>query len=397
LHRETYAKIRNYFAVRFSMGSSSSTESPVTDQSTQSPAPAPNRLLQHQSPKAARPNAQSLRSIGKPDLKPLGGNQHARQLFNEMLGRESKMANDWVVMYHSYTSSALVYEVQAAIASVLFGFGAEYGSLPRLLKAPFSNLPDARAVIKAFPSWPERDCCTEFKNVGICCSTSLVSHDPEATPTKVFLNGYAASTVDIGVLEKLLGDCGLHAFLQPQAVPKLAEDIMGLADKYGLPQASGRGLAGHLLQIFVHRTHVDKLAYASHPYGHPDGKRRPLSKHLAGPGPISGQTRLIVNPSACMRASAVRMYVCSADETFHHNRPAFHRELFHFLQPIIGSPKVRERAAQGIYGGQLPFWWRDLEGERQAARRSKSTVVESGEPTGVQWLSALSLSGSIAI
>merc|ERR1712178_264723 len=95
-----------------------------------------------------------------------------------------------------------------AIAKVLFRFGSEYGSLPRLLKAPFANLPDAKAVIKAFPSWPEKDCCDAFKSVGICCSTSLLSKDPEATPTEVFLQGYSASTVTIAVVEKLLQDCG---------------------------------------------------------------------------------------------------------------------------------------------------------------------------------------------
>jgi len=319
-------------------------------------------------------NAQSLRGVDRPDFSPLGHDRHALRLFEEMLTRESKMADKWVVMYHSYTSSALVYEVQAALAGVLFNFGAQYGSLPRLLKEPFTSLPDAKAVIKAFPSWPQRDCSPEFKSVGICCSTSLVSHDPEATPTEVFLGGYAASTVSISVLEKLIQDCGLRRWCDSQAVSRLARDIMSLAAKHGLPQARGQGRQGHLLQIFVHRDHVDKWAYASHPYGHPDGKRRPLSKHLLGPGPIRGQTRLIVNPSVFMRASVARMYVCSADETFHQNRSAFHDELSMLLQPILGSPQVRQLAAQGIYAGELPSWWRDLEAERKTTG-CQSTIV----------------------
>jgi len=239
----------------------------------------------------------------------MGGDPHALCVFQEMLSRESKMAKDWVVMYHSYTSSALVYEVQAAIAKVLFNFGAEYGSLPRLLKRPFLELSDAKSVVKALVKRElHDDCCKEFKDVGICCSTSLVSHDPEATPTEVFLNGYAASTVGISVLEELLRSCGAASWFTYQAVPKLAQDIMRLAAKHGLPQARGQGRPGHLLQIFVHRDHVDKWAYASHPYGFPNGARRPLSKHLLGPGPIYGQTRLVANPSACMRASVVRFY-----------------------------------------------------------------------------------------
>jgi len=312
--------------------------------------------------------AQSMRGLNVPLqhlLSPLQSNQHALARFQEMLTREEKMASDWVVMYHSYTSSALVYEVQAAIANVLFRFGSKYGPLPRLLKAPFADLPDARAVIKAFPSWWERDCCDAFKRVGICCSTSLLSKDPEATPTEVFLQGYSASTVTIAVVEKLLQDCGANAwtFFAGCTVKSLAADILAAAAKYELPQAlpsTSERLRGHLLQIFVHRNHVDKWAYASHPYGYPDGKRRPLGKHLSGPGPTAGQTRLIVNPSAFMRASAARFYVCSADETFHANRSVFQEELSKLLGPILGTPQARERAARGVYAGELPSWWTDL-------------------------------------
>merc|ERR1719162_73988 len=102
-----------------------------------------------------------------------------------------------------------------------------------------------------------------------------------------------------------------------------------------------------MLQIFVRRTCVDKWAYASLPMGIPDIGRQPLSKHLAGTGPICGQARLTVNPSAFMRASSVRLYTSSADERFHRNRQAFHQELERLLSPILGSQEVRERAAAG--------------------------------------------------
>merc|ERR1739844_316988 len=102
----------------------------------------------------------------------------------------------------------MIYEVQAAIAKVLFKFGARHGVLPRLLKKPFEKIPDAAAMLAAFPTWPDQDHNPAFKSVGICCSTSLVSRDPEATPTEVFLSGYGASMVNISVVEKLLADCG---------------------------------------------------------------------------------------------------------------------------------------------------------------------------------------------
>jgi len=317
--------------------------------------------------------AQSCRGIGRPDLSPLGGHVHSLRVFRELLARERALSGEWVAFYHSYNSPALVYEVQAAIAGVLFNFSARHGALPRLLKAPFAHIPDADAMLKAFPTWPDQDHNTAFKRVGICVTTSLVSIDPEATPTQVFLSGYAASSVSIKVLETLLQDCG--AGLGGCNVKALAQKVMGLAKKHGLPQAnSASSLGGHMLQIFVRRSCVDKWAYASHPMGVPDNTRQPLSKHLAGPGPICGQARLTVNPSAFMRASSVRLYTSSADEIFHGNRRAFQEELCTLLSPILGCPEVRERAAAGIYGGTLPSWWRDLREEKEAEVSSPTSA-----------------------
>jgi len=82
---------------------------------------------------------------------------------------------------------------------------------------------------------------------------------------------------------------------------------------------------------------------------------------------------LVVNPSAFMRARSVRLYACSADETFHRNRPKFQDALFDALSPILGSADVRQSAAKGIYGGRLPAWWKDLEAEKEQAAVRTST------------------------
>merc|ERR1712070_279227 len=108
---------------------------------------------------------------------------------------------------------------------ILFRFGAKHASLPRLLKKPFEKMPDADAMLKAFPTWPDQDHNPAFKATGICVTTSLVSLDPEATPTQVFLSGYAASSVSIKVLEKLLSDCGA-GLRRKSDVPYLAQKVM---------------------------------------------------------------------------------------------------------------------------------------------------------------------------
>merc|ERR1719323_2429761 len=112
--------------------------------------------------------------------------------------------------------------------------------------------------------------------------------------------------------------------------------------------------------------------------GVPDKTRTPLSKALTGAGVIVGQARVVANPSAFMRASKVRLYAASADERFHRNRPAFQQELVDLLDPILGSPKVREEAAKGIYGGKLPSWWKDVTTE--AASTDNAAVPASSAP-----------------
>merc|ERR1712217_673236 len=118
-------------------------------------------------------------------------------------------------------------------------------------------------------------------------------------------------------------------------------------------------------------------AYASLPFGVLDKSRQPLSKSLAKDGVICGQARLVVNPSAFMRARSVRLYACSADPKFHWNRRKFQDALFDALSPILGSADVRQSAAKGIYGGRLPTWWKDLKTEEDEAAAGTSSVGEA--------------------
>merc|ERR1712032_339980 len=111
---------------------------------------------------------------------------------------------------------------------------------------------------------------------------SILSPDPEATPSKYFLKGYEVSKVTVAMVEKVLLQCGLKEEKSVN-VNALANQVIDLGKKFHMPQATGSGRQGHYLQIFIHRDQVDKWAYASLPYGVPDPKRTPLSEHMAGP------------------------------------------------------------------------------------------------------------------
>jgi len=323
---------------------------------------------------------QSLRGAGKGKAKPDYGpivqkDKHGRKCFDEMLANEKTFCGEWAVFYHSYSAAALMYEVQAAVAACLFRFKSDYATLPRLLWKPFNDIPDAKAMLKEFPTWPDRDHNPRFRAVGLCGTSSLLAHDSEAPPKSVFLMGYSVGPLT-GILERLLAACGVPK----KQVNALAKKMIKLAEKYGL-DARGHGgkmcksgRAGHLLQIFVRRELIDKYVYPAFPYGVPDNKRNPLGEYLSRGGQKSGQVRITVNPDVFLRASCVRMFVYSADPTFHANRCKFQAKLRDLLDDILDSDNSRAKAAKGIFGGKLPSWW-SSEDQTDASKMSKKRYL----------------------
>lgn len=328
--------------------------------------------------KQAGLGAQSKRGWKKLSFGPaVSANKHATHCFEKMLENEQRNCGEWATFYHSYNHAALIYEVQAAIASVLFRFKSSYAPLPRLMRGCFSEIPDAPSMMAEFPSWPDQDHNWRFKCVGICATTSLLAADPEAPPTTVFLHGYAVGALSLALIEGLLTDCGVAA----DRAKKLTRQIVDLAEKYGLHvgafggKASKSGLSGHLLQIFMKRHLVDKYAYASLPMGVPDGSRHPIGKHLmtSGKPHICGQVRIVVHPSAFLQANKVRMYVYSADEEFHRGRSTFQELVTALLSPVLGNREARITAAKGIFGGELPAWFEPDDQREKAVPKKLAT------------------------
>eukprot|EP01062_Namystynia_karyoxenos_P054967 TRINITY_DN455_c0_g1_i1.p1 TRINITY_DN455_c0_g1~~TRINITY_DN455_c0_g1_i1.p1 ORF type:complete len:650 (+),score=228.05 TRINITY_DN455_c0_g1_i1:93-2042(+) len=305
--------------------------------------------------------AQSKRGGQKVDYGPMvSKDPHGRKCFDEMLKLEEEFAAEWVVFYHSYSVAALLYEVQAAVASVLFRFKSQYATLPRLLWKPFGHIPTAKRMLEEFPKWKDRDHNPAFRSVGICGTSSILADDSEAPAKSVFLMGYSVGPLK-GLLEKLLQSCGVPTGM----VSSLAKKVVSLAQEHGLdacahggkPCKSGR--AGHFLQMFIRRELCDEYVYPSFPFGVPDKARmKPLGKYLEGDTKIAGQIRITANPDIFLRATCVRMFVYSADPTFHAKRPAFQEKLVAALEPIVGDAAVRTKAARGIFGGKLPAWWK---------------------------------------
>lgn len=284
------------------------------------------------------------------------GDPHAESCFQEFLANERRLCSHWAVFYHSYSFAAVLYEVQAAIAAALFGFPSHCSPLPRLLGRHFAGTRDARALLATVrrlqAEAPGRaDHHWQFRKVAISSMCSLMSSGPEVCVAKTFAKGYSSRGLAYGhILENLVRTCGVP---EDEVLP-LMSAILGLALEYGLDtskfggQPCGSGKSGHLLQIFVRWDLVDQLAYAARPYGAVDQARMPLASWLSGDHCLAqGQARLLAHPAHFLRADRVRIFVASADRTYHERRRAFQQELSEVLQGAL-QPDRRRRLAVEI-------------------------------------------------
>lgn len=316
-------------------------------------------LQQNYGPQSRRGDAPQLQ------LEVIAHDPHAIERFAELFENEQRHCGEWGVFYHSYSFAALIYEVHAAVAKVLFGFPSHQSPLPRLLVSDFTQTPDAKALVHRFNTDfvnRRKDHTLEYRKVAISAMCSLVSYGPECSIPMVFSMGYSEKDVHFrGVLDGLLEAC----HVPKKKVKQVGKTLIAICEKYGLDvsQFGGKcssGKKGHLLQVFVKRRLLDDIAYAAEPYGEVDSTRHPLSNWLNGNNQTHvGQARVVVHPKSFLSNKSVQMYVASADPNFHRTRPAFQAEMAAVFKGILGDAKTRERVATSVYGGMLPAGWTD--------------------------------------
>jgi hypothetical protein len=300
-------------------------------------------------------------------LQVLDLNAHARGCFQSFARNEEDLCGEWAVFYHSYTEAALLYEVNASIADVLFKFPARYAPLPRIKIHSFASMPDAPSLKQRFEAEfaaNKRDHDEEYREVAISTMCSLVSTGPEVSTPVVFVGGYEHSDDRVAfkqALENLLACLRSRqdGALQKE-VKKLVQNILGVAERYNLDARSFGGKTpeqiqtGHLLQIFIRRTELDRLVYASEPWGHVDAPREPISNWLASDSNTSwGQARIVAHPEAFCDTERVKLFVASASPAFSWKRGNFQTELTQLVQDWISAdPGGRDFAIQALKNGR---------------------------------------------
>ena len=282
---------------------------------------------------------------------------HSKSCFEKMLAREYEHCGTHVVFYHSYSYAALMYEVQAAIARVLYALPAGFGALPRLLKEPYLGKPHLTTLVEQFESMGQQDHDPEFRQVAISVSVSLLAPGSEAPPTSVFEQGYSCNDLSFnGIMKTLFSTLGLS----PAQVNRAINDVITvgrrwnlLTDVYGENQHNGvTGMTGHMIQMFIAADVVDDLAYASHAMGVPDPTRNPLSTYLTGKKTPDGQARIFVHPSLFLNTDKVKLYHYAANQNLHKKRINFQDDLIKALFQILGTPKAVLRAYNGVEGSK---------------------------------------------
>jgi hypothetical protein len=261
------------------------------------------------------------------------------EAFQQMLKAETDLWPEYFVFYHSYSSHPLLYEVYAALAHL--AYGVDVGApLPRLLHKGFKRYPTLQTLVA---KWPGSDHHRYVKRVLISAQPTLFS-TLECQPVAHFPTGYCSTPpfTDSRGVEQVLKACGC-----PSAV---VQEILGLWKVSYTPTKGPQGppQTGHMLQIFVHRTAVDDVAYPSAEYGRIAKQHLPLSKFLCGET-VSAvvQARVFVHPTYFLNRAKVELrYYCA--------EPSFDRAAFALTLRRLLHRRLRIAAVQSVVP-QEPF------------------------------------------
>jgi len=279
--------------------------------------------------------------------------RHAWECFSDMRRNETFNDGDFAVFYHSYSSAALIYEVQAALGALLLRFDARRAPLPRLFASDFAETSDANALMSRFVadfSDHHRDHNVDFRKVALSAMCSFAARGPELCVPLAWRAGYSCRDIHFAALLRgVFEACGFDA----DASSHLFDAAVALAEKHDLDTTAFGGNpggdSGHILQIFVRRDLVDSLAYAAKPYGMVDEERTPLSQWLNGDNSFNyGQVRVLARPGDFTDQKRVKMFAFSASETFHRKRAAFQRQLQRLLGKALSEHSLRQEASERI-------------------------------------------------
>jgi len=243
-----------------------------------------------------------MRRVHQDVLRSLEDNSKAKvsAAIQTMLANELRFSEEHAVFYHSYSSSCILYELQAVLAAFFLGYPADGPPILRLTRAPFENvsLQQLLDLRKAGIS----DRTPEFRALAISafCSCFASGGYGRSMLENYLVSGYHTPHDTSADIRRLL-----ELVLQPagelEELPTLLSGILALGQEFDLDSrpSGAKGAAsrrGHVLQIFLHHSVVDAVVYGAQPLGSLAPQGVPFSEWLRQQCPVEGQARLLVHP-----------------------------------------------------------------------------------------------------
>jgi phage anti-repressor protein len=251
-------------------------------------------------------------------------NSHVLWCFHLMLQREHLCSNsDYVVFYHSFVYSHVLFDVQTAIAEIIYNLEPNINRVvPRLSKKPFKDTNiDTIKQLLASEEMDNHSTQSRALLLSAVCSLFAVI---EINLISTFTVGYSCK--DMNYL-KLLKDLLLECNANEEVIDKLVNVILTneyvkepVRDGYfKRPQfsCSRNDDCGQMLQLFIHKSILDKITYISEPFGVP---YTGIESNCAA---ATNQVRILVSPEYFMNHNLVKTYRYAANENTHKNRMQF--------------------------------------------------------------------------
>jgi hypothetical protein len=259
-------------------------------------------------------------------------NEHIMKCFHLMLQREHLFSDkDYVVFYHSFAYSHILFDVQSAIAEIIYGLEPDINRvIPRLSRVPFLNA-NIDNIKRELASGQNNNHSIKSRSLLMSAVCSLFA-DIEINLIHTFTVGYSCIDVDYKTLLKnLLSECNANE----ENVDALFNEI--LEHNYIKPEmkkgyivrpefsCTRHDNCGQILQIFIHKTIVDKITYISEPFGVPYiGDEQDCTK-------ATSQVRILVSPEYFLNNDLVKTYRYAANIDLYKNR----NEYISYLKSLL--------------------------------------------------------------
>jgi hypothetical protein len=258
-------------------------------------------------------------------------NENSVWCFHLMLHRENLYSNsEYVVFYHSFLYSHILYDVQTAIAEILYNLKSDINRVvPRLSNMDFKNININNVKTKTSKL---KNHNKDIRKLLMSAACSLFA-DIELNIIRDFESGYSCADMKYKqLLQNLLIECNTL----PEQLDELFTQI--ITHQY-VPEKIRKGYLmrpscylnenyGQILQIFIKKTILDEIVYKSQPYGIPDESPGDCAS-------TTNQVRILASPEYFMNPDLVRIYRYASNKDTHKNRPIYIAFLKELLQKTL--------------------------------------------------------------